>query len=198
MWLVEFEQVLARHEGHVVAKCYYAKKKIVWEILQGALKRKIEIHWADIIGINAVIKDNECGILLIEVNLTIFLKFILNFGFNLLWKKSNNLAICTTVARQSTCILQGIWSYAAEAYCLATSVRFYWWSSSLAQVNFYVSICTQTCVFVLNLLFTFCGRLVFLLFYVSLLISSGLSNASFLLFLSSYPLSNQIRADFSY
>lgn len=61
-------EVLARHEGHVVAKCYYAKKKFVWEILEGALKRKIEIHWADIIGINAVIKDNECGILLIEVN----------------------------------------------------------------------------------------------------------------------------------
>ncbi|XP_074378513.1 uncharacterized protein LOC141720053 isoform X2 [Apium graveolens] len=60
-------EVLARHEGHVVAKCYYAKKKIVWEVLEGALKRKIEIHWADIIGINAVIKDNECGILLIEL-----------------------------------------------------------------------------------------------------------------------------------
>ncbi|XP_017226114.1 uncharacterized protein LOC108202228 isoform X2 [Daucus carota subsp. sativus] len=60
-------EMSARHEGHIVAKCYYAKKKIVWEILEGALKRKIEIHWADIIGINAMIKDGECGILLIEL-----------------------------------------------------------------------------------------------------------------------------------
>ncbi|GMP63759.1 hypothetical protein CsSME_00025324 [Camellia sinensis var. sinensis] len=32
------------HEGNLVAKCYYAKKKIVWEVLEGALKSKIEIQ----------------------------------------------------------------------------------------------------------------------------------------------------------
>ncbi|GFZ07219.1 hypothetical protein Acr_19g0001560 [Actinidia rufa] len=35
----------SRHEGDLVAKCYYAKKKIVWEVLEGALKSKIEIQW---------------------------------------------------------------------------------------------------------------------------------------------------------
>ncbi|KAL8115026.1 hypothetical protein AgCh_021742 [Apium graveolens] len=58
---------LCKHEGDLIAKCYYAKKKIVWEILEGALKRKIEIQWSDIIGINAIIRDDEPGILEVEL-----------------------------------------------------------------------------------------------------------------------------------
>ncbi|KAL7228257.1 hypothetical protein ACSBR2_007044 [Camellia fascicularis] len=56
------------HEGDLVAKCYYAKKKIVWEVLEGALKSKIEIQWSDIEAIRAIIRDDKPGILEIELN----------------------------------------------------------------------------------------------------------------------------------
>ncbi|KAI7988915.1 hypothetical protein LOK49_LG13G02845 [Camellia lanceoleosa] len=53
-------------EGDLVAKCYYAKKKIVWEVLEGTLKSKIEIEWSDIEAIRAIIRDDKLGILEIE------------------------------------------------------------------------------------------------------------------------------------
>ncbi|KAL1809483.1 hypothetical protein ACET3Z_026473 [Daucus carota] len=56
-----------RNEGDLVAKCYYAKKKIVWEILEGALKRKIEVQWSDIIGIKAIVGEDRPGILELEL-----------------------------------------------------------------------------------------------------------------------------------
>lgn len=34
-----------------MAKCYFAKHKLVWEVLDGSLKNKIEIQWSDIVGI---------------------------------------------------------------------------------------------------------------------------------------------------
>ncbi|KAK4402140.1 hypothetical protein Sango_0954700 [Sesamum angolense] len=61
-------QRITRHEGDLVAKLYYAKRKLVWEVLEGALKSKIEIQWSDIIAIRAVIHDNEPGTLEIELN----------------------------------------------------------------------------------------------------------------------------------
>lgn len=57
----------SRNEGDLVAKCYFAKKKLVWELLKGGLKSKIEIQWNDIIGINASMLENQLGILQIEV-----------------------------------------------------------------------------------------------------------------------------------
>ncbi|CAK7340548.1 unnamed protein product [Dovyalis caffra] len=59
----------SKNEGDLVAKCYFAKKKLVWELLKGGLKSKIEIQWNDIIGISAVIKENEPGTLQVELNL---------------------------------------------------------------------------------------------------------------------------------
>lgn len=58
----------SRNEGDLVAKCYFAKKKLVWELLKGGLKNKIEIQWNDIIGINALMQENQLGILQIELN----------------------------------------------------------------------------------------------------------------------------------
>ncbi|KAL5786725.1 hypothetical protein ACOSQ2_009117 [Xanthoceras sorbifolium] len=55
------------HEGDLVAKLYYAKRKLVWEFLERSLKRKIEIQWIDITAIRATLKDNEPGILQIEL-----------------------------------------------------------------------------------------------------------------------------------
>lgn len=53
-----------------MAKCYYAKKKLVWEFLESSLKRKVEIQWADILAIRATIHENEPGILELEVSST--------------------------------------------------------------------------------------------------------------------------------
>ncbi|GAV86939.1 hypothetical protein CFOL_v3_30365, partial [Cephalotus follicularis] len=58
----------SRYEGDLVAKCYYAKRKLVWEFLELGLKRKIELMWSDIIAIEVDIKENELGILKIELN----------------------------------------------------------------------------------------------------------------------------------
>lgn len=41
-------QRTSHFEGEVVAKCYYSKRKLVWEVLKGGLKSKIEIQWANI------------------------------------------------------------------------------------------------------------------------------------------------------
>ncbi|THG06070.1 hypothetical protein TEA_008531 [Camellia sinensis var. sinensis] len=44
------------------------QKKIVWEVLERALKSKIKIQWSDIQAIRAIIRDDEPGILEIELN----------------------------------------------------------------------------------------------------------------------------------
>lgn len=40
---------------------------MVWEVLDGSLKSKMEILWSDIIAIRAVMPDNQPGTLHIEV-----------------------------------------------------------------------------------------------------------------------------------
>ncbi|XWS70874.1 hypothetical protein CRYUN_Cryun03dG0086400 [Craigia yunnanensis] len=53
----------SRYEGDLVAKCYFAKHKLVWEVLEGGLKSKIEIQWSDIMALKANCPDNEPGTL---------------------------------------------------------------------------------------------------------------------------------------
>ncbi|XP_054820195.1 uncharacterized protein LOC129319221 [Prosopis cineraria] len=48
----------SRYEGDLVAKCYFAKHKLVWEVLEGGLKSKIEIQWSDIMAVKANCPDN--------------------------------------------------------------------------------------------------------------------------------------------
>lgn len=48
----------SRYEGDLVAKCYFAKHKLVWEVLDGGLKNKIEIQWSDIMAIKANYPDD--------------------------------------------------------------------------------------------------------------------------------------------
>ncbi|XP_073219868.1 uncharacterized protein [Cicer arietinum] len=43
----------SKYEGDLVAKCYFAKHKLVWEVLEGELKSKIEIQWSDIMALKA-------------------------------------------------------------------------------------------------------------------------------------------------
>ncbi len=60
-------QRASRYEGDLVAKCYYAKRKLVWEVLDSGLKSKIEIQWSDISAMKATCPDNLPGSLEIEV-----------------------------------------------------------------------------------------------------------------------------------
>ncbi|KAL6958279.1 hypothetical protein U1Q18_027093 [Sarracenia purpurea var. burkii] len=53
----------SRHEGDLVAKCYFAKHKLVWEVLDGGLKNKLEIQWSDIIALKANYPDDKPGTL---------------------------------------------------------------------------------------------------------------------------------------
>ncbi|XP_007013889.2 PREDICTED: uncharacterized protein LOC18589028 isoform X1 [Theobroma cacao] len=53
----------SRYEGDLVAKCYFAKHKLVWEVLEGGLKSKIEIQWSDIMALKANCPDNGSGTL---------------------------------------------------------------------------------------------------------------------------------------
>ncbi|KAI9125617.1 hypothetical protein K1719_003035 [Acacia pycnantha] len=48
----------SKYEGDLVSKCYFAKHKLVWEVLEGGLKSKIEIQWSDIMALNANFPDN--------------------------------------------------------------------------------------------------------------------------------------------
>ncbi|XAR52689.1 hypothetical protein NMG60_11020884 [Bertholletia excelsa] len=51
------------------AKFYYEKRKMVWEILEGTLKNRIEIVWNDILAIrSATDSESQLGILEIELN----------------------------------------------------------------------------------------------------------------------------------
>ncbi|KAL7082987.1 hypothetical protein ACP275_14G134400 [Erythranthe tilingii] len=61
-------QRVSVHDGHLVAKLYYAKQQIIWEILEGPLKRKMQIQWNDITAIHAVMHPNQPGILKIELD----------------------------------------------------------------------------------------------------------------------------------
>ncbi|KAJ4954031.1 hypothetical protein NE237_030863 [Protea cynaroides] len=56
-------EIVSRYEGDLVAKCYFAKHKLVWEVLEGGLKSKIEIQWSDIIAIKANCPDDASGTL---------------------------------------------------------------------------------------------------------------------------------------
>ncbi|KAF2307304.1 hypothetical protein GH714_026197 [Hevea brasiliensis] len=53
----------SKHEGDLVGKCYYAKKKLVWEFLERGLKSKIEIQWNDIIAMRVLTQEKQPGTL---------------------------------------------------------------------------------------------------------------------------------------
>ncbi|CAL0308611.1 unnamed protein product [Lupinus luteus] len=53
----------SRYEGDLVAKSYFAKHKLVWEVLDGSLKNKIEIPWSDIMALKANYPEDAPGTL---------------------------------------------------------------------------------------------------------------------------------------
>ncbi|KAK2403217.1 ATP-dependent DNA helicase [Trifolium repens] len=68
MLMIGYFKVEAKYPADLVSKFYYAKRKLVWEILRDGLKDKIEIQWRNITAIRAIIKDNLPGILEIELD----------------------------------------------------------------------------------------------------------------------------------
>lgn len=68
-WLMQYK---SRYEGDLVAKCYFAKHKLVWELLDGNLKNKIEIQWSDIVALKANYAEDGFGTLDIVVSLHFF------------------------------------------------------------------------------------------------------------------------------
>lgn len=56
-----------------MAKCYFAKHKLVWEVLDGGLKNKIEIQWSDIMALKATYPDDGPGTLDVVVMSIFFL-----------------------------------------------------------------------------------------------------------------------------
>ncbi|KAF3787191.1 hypothetical protein EJ110_NYTH22259 [Nymphaea thermarum] len=56
-------ECVSRYEGDLVAKCYFAKHKLVWEVLDGGLKSKIEIQWSDITALKATFPENGASTL---------------------------------------------------------------------------------------------------------------------------------------
>ncbi|KAF7086456.1 hypothetical protein CFC21_089742 [Triticum aestivum] len=53
----------SQYEGDLVAKCYYAKHKLVWEVLNNGLKSKIEVQWLDITALKATCPEEGDGTL---------------------------------------------------------------------------------------------------------------------------------------
>ncbi|XP_078170942.1 uncharacterized protein LOC144565152 isoform X1 [Carex rostrata] len=50
---------VSRYEGDLVGKFYFAKHKLVWEVLDGGLKSKIEVQWSDIAAIKASFTEDR-------------------------------------------------------------------------------------------------------------------------------------------
>ncbi|XP_038978066.1 uncharacterized protein LOC120108517 isoform X1 [Phoenix dactylifera] len=57
----------SRNEGDIVAKFYYARRKLVWEIQEERLKKKIEIQWTDISATRARFIRDQPDILEVEL-----------------------------------------------------------------------------------------------------------------------------------
>lgn len=63
-----YEQFTSKYESDLMAKIYFAKRKLVWEVLDsGGLKNKMEIRWSDISAIKATYPEDGLGTLDVAV-----------------------------------------------------------------------------------------------------------------------------------
>ncbi|KAF5202195.1 Atp-dependent dna helicase [Thalictrum thalictroides] len=58
---------VSRYDGDLVVKCYFAKRKLVWEVLDGGLKKKIELQWSDIASLKATCENSAPQTLEVEL-----------------------------------------------------------------------------------------------------------------------------------
>lgn len=66
--LMNVLQIVAQNLENVMAKCYFGKRRLVWEIFENCSKKRIQIPWENIQSMRATIDKNQCGVLKIEVN----------------------------------------------------------------------------------------------------------------------------------
>ncbi|PON48225.1 hypothetical protein PanWU01x14_238750 [Parasponia andersonii] len=59
---------VAQNSKDLVAKIYFGKRRLVWEILERGLKSKIEIQWESIVGMRLFLE--ESGSIIFEVELS--------------------------------------------------------------------------------------------------------------------------------
>ncbi|XP_021742884.1 uncharacterized protein LOC110708963 [Chenopodium quinoa] len=70
---------VSRHEGELIAKCYFKKRQLVWEVLNGNLKSKIEFQWSNIAAINATFDvDGGQAVLDVMVSFQLIYQTLLN------------------------------------------------------------------------------------------------------------------------
>ncbi|GLT94827.1 hypothetical protein SLE2022_125460 [Rubroshorea leprosula] len=58
---------VAEVPNDLVVKIYFAKRKLIWEIMEDGLKNKIEIEWADILALRAYSEDDGTEVLQVEL-----------------------------------------------------------------------------------------------------------------------------------
>lgn len=75
-----------------MAKCYFAKHKLVWEVLEGGLKSKIEIQWSDIMALKANCPDDGPGTLTVVVMSMSLLSYFVFFMFVCMFR--NMIMLC--------------------------------------------------------------------------------------------------------
>lgn len=112
-------QYKSKHEGDLVAKCYFAKRKLVWEVLEGELKSKMEIQWSDIMSLKANCPDTGPSSLTVAVIFILIPLYIATLSVLLQYNDTKCLAECSVsfslnywfrlcvAARKTTSFLQG-------------------------------------------------------------------------------------------
>lgn len=78
--ILNWLQYKSRYEGDLVAKCYFAKHKLVWEVLEGGLKSKIEIQWSDIMALKANCPDDGLSTLTVVVMHSLGMPFVILYS----------------------------------------------------------------------------------------------------------------------
>uniref|UniRef100_K3YM88 TRF2/HOY1 PH-like domain-containing protein n=1 Tax=Setaria italica TaxID=4555 RepID=K3YM88_SETIT len=80
-------QWTSRYQGDLVAKFYYSNRRLVWEILNGGLKMKIEIDWENIYALKFTYPESGLGTL--EIMVCTFSKEAnLQLGRNTAWMRT--------------------------------------------------------------------------------------------------------------
>ena len=74
--------MVTKNGGDVTVKFYYAKRQMVWEVLDGALKSKLEMPWSNISAIRVSLPEGLPGIFEIKVFFSLFNSFFISpFSF---------------------------------------------------------------------------------------------------------------------
>lgn len=66
---MSYVKMKARSDNDLVAKFYFAKEQLLWEVLEHerGRKKKIEFNWTDISAIKAIFVEGEASSLHVEV-----------------------------------------------------------------------------------------------------------------------------------